>query len=202
MFDHNIYNQSAPQYVRNMANNINTVKTDKMKTENIQTRTTFHTRLDNAKTLADIFEVVKSAVWESRRKSRGGLMLGLANLGNNPQGFFGAFYPVGSNVIVMNKIPLERIKETRPEIYKPYIFHVLLHEYMHTLGYLDESGVRKMVLEITRDVFGDEHIATGIAKDTAHYFNNLVYPGAAWQPDDMRMELVPGFDRGSTGYIG
>lgn len=52
-----------------------------------------------------------------------------------------------------------------------------------------------------RDVFGDEHLATGIAKDTAHYFNNLVYPGVAWQPDDMRMELVPGFDRGSAGYI-
>ncbi|TRZ90179.1 MAG: hypothetical protein D4R88_04115 [Methanosarcinales archaeon] len=34
-----------------------------------------------------------------------------------------AFYPVGTNVIVMNKIPLERIKETRPELYKPYIFH-------------------------------------------------------------------------------
>jgi hypothetical protein len=185
-----------------MANNINNAKTGNIKIENIQARTSFHTRLETAKTLADIFEVVKSAVWESRRKSRGGLMLGLANLGNHPQGFFGAFYPVGSNVIVMNKIPLERIKETRPEIYKPYIFHVLLHEYLHTLGYLDESGVRKMVLEITRDVFGDEHLATGIAKDTAHFFNNLVYPGAAWQPDDMRMELVPGFDRGSASYIG
>lgn len=185
-----------------MANNIDTAKIVKIKTENIPKRTAFHTRLDSAKTLADIFEVVKAAVWESRRKSRGGLMLGLANLGNHPQGFFGAFYPVGSNVIVMNKIPLERIKETRPEMFKPYIFHVLLHEYLHTLGYLDESGVRKMVLEITEDVFGDEHLATGIAKDTAHYFNNLVYPGAAWQPDDMGMELVPGFDRGSASYIG
>ncbi|KPQ42420.1 MAG: hypothetical protein MPEBLZ_03049, partial [Candidatus Methanoperedens nitroreducens] len=51
-------------------------------------------------------------------------MLGLANLGNHPEGFFGGFYPVGSNVIVMNKIPLERIKETRLELYKPYAFHV------------------------------------------------------------------------------
>jgi len=150
--------------------------------ENI--RTNFHTRLENAKTLADIFEVVKASVWESQRKSRAGLMLGLANLGNHPQGFFGAFYPVGSNVIVMNKIPLERIKETRPELYKPYIFHVLLHEYMHTLGYLSESGVRVMVLEITRSVFGEEHLATRIAADTTHFFKNLVYPNAAWQPGD------------------
>ncbi len=166
------------------------------------TKNNFNTRLENAKTLADIFEVVKAAVWESQRKSRAGLMLGLANLGNHPQGFFGGFYPVGSNVIVMNKIPLERIKETRPELYKPYIFHVLLHEYLHTLGYLSESGVRQMAHEITRQVFGEEHLATKIAKDTTLYFKNLVYPNAAWQPDDMNLELVDGFDRGSTSYIG
>jgi hypothetical protein len=172
-----------------------------MEHENNRTRTPFQVRLESAKTLADIFEVVKGAVWENRKKSRGGLMLGLANLGNHPQGFFGAFYPVGSNIIVMNKIPLERIKETRPELFKPYIFHVLLHEYLHTLGYLDENGVRKMVIDITRDVFGDEHLDTGIAADTQHFFHNLVYPGAAWQPDNMNMELVPDFDRGSASYI-
>ncbi len=169
--------------------------------ETIKKKWDFHTRLENAKTLADIFEVVKASVWVSQKKSRAGLMLGLANLGNHPQGFFGAFYPVGSNVIVMNKIPLERIKETRPELYKPYIFHVLLHEYLHTLGNLDESGVRMMVYEITRNVFGEEHLATRIASDTAPFFKNLVYPDAAWQPDDMRLELVEGFDRGSASYI-
>ena len=170
--------------------------------ENIEKKTNFHVRLENTKTLADIFEVVKAAVWESRKTSRGGLMLGLANLGNHPQGFLGAFYPVGTNVIVMNKIPLERIKETRPELYKPYIFHILLHEYMHTLGYLSESGAREMVLEITRKIFGEEHLATRIAVDTQHFFKNLVYPDAAWLPDDMRMELVSGFDRESASYFG
>ncbi len=173
-----------------------------MEIETNRMNTNFHARLENAKTLADIFEVVKAAVWESQRKSRAGLMLGLANLGNHPQGFFGAFYPVGSNVIVMNKIPLERIKETRPELYKPYIFHVLLHEYLHTLGYLSESGVRQMAYEITREVFGEEHLATKMAKDTTLFFKNFVYPNAAWQPDDMNLELVDGFDRGSASYIG
>ncbi|HEY9246765.1 MAG TPA: hypothetical protein VIO11_07970 [Candidatus Methanoperedens sp.] len=169
--------------------------------DNIRMNLDFRAKLDKAKTLADVFEVVKSAVWINERKSRAGLMLGLANLGNHPQGFFGGFYPVGTNVIVMNKIPLERIKETRPELYKPYIFHILLHEYLHTLGFLDESGVRQMVLEITTNVFGKEHLATRIAADTTHFFHNLVYPDAAWRPDDMKLELVDGFDRGSTGYI-
>jgi len=173
-----------------------------MNPQNIKPKKDFNSRLENAKSLPDIFEVVKAAVWECHRKSRGGLMLGLANLGNHPQGFFGAFYPVGSNVIVMNKIPLDRIKETRDELYKPYAFHVLLHEYLHTLGYMDESGVRKMAHEITKEVFGEEHLSTKIAANTAPYFKNLVYPYASWQPDDMKMELVCGFDRGSTDYIG
>ena len=172
-----------------------------MSPENFKPKKDFNTRFETAKNLPDIFELVKAAVWDCQRKSRGGLMLGLANLGNQPEGFFGAFYPVGSNVIVMNKIPLERIKETRLELYKPYAFHVLLHEYLHTLGYMDESGVRQMAHKITKEVFGEEHLATKIAANTAHFFHNLVYPGATWQPDEMKMELVCGFDRGSASYI-
>ena len=68
--------------------------------------------LENAESLSDIFEVVKATVERSTGMSRGGIMLGLANLGNQPNGFFGAFYPVGSNIIVMNQVPLQRIKET------------------------------------------------------------------------------------------
>jgi len=173
-----------------------------MKSEDAKKRTSFHSKLDNSKTLADIFEVVKAAVWNNQRVSRGGLMLGIANLGNHPQGFLGAFYPVGTNVIVMNKIPLERIKETRPELYKPYIFHVLLHEYLHTLGYLNEGGVRQMVIETTRNVFGEEHLATMIALDTNQFFKNLVYPDVTWKPDETKMELVGGFDRESASYFG
>lgn len=73
-------------------------------------------------------------------------MLGKANLGNHPHAFFGAFYPVGSNIIVINEIPLQRIKETNPALYKPHAFHVQLHEYLHALGYFSENAVRKKLL--------------------------------------------------------
>jgi len=161
----------------------------------------FPKRLDAAKDLADIFELVKEAVIVSLHKSRGGLMLGLADLGNHPQGLIGAFFPVGTNIIVMNKIPLARIKETKPEIYKPYIFHVLLHEYLHTLGWLDESTVRQLVYDVSKEIFGETHIATRIARDTAPFFKNLVYPSMTWQPENLKLELVEGFDRGSVNYI-
>jgi hypothetical protein len=44
-------------------------------------KSNFDTRLQNATSLADIFEVVKAAVLESDKKSRSGLMLGLADFG-------------------------------------------------------------------------------------------------------------------------
>ena len=84
--------------------------------------------LENAHSLADIFEVVKRAVENDVGYARGGLMLALADLGNHPQGFIGAFFPVGTNIIVMNKVPLARIKETQPELYQYYAFHVPLDE--------------------------------------------------------------------------
>jgi hypothetical protein len=158
-------------------------------------------QLDEAQTLADVFEVVKAAVLKHMGKSRGGLMLGMADLGNSPKAFLGGFYPVGSNVIVMNKIPLQRIKETRPELYKPYAFHVLMHEYLHAFGLLDENLVRSKVQEISRASLGEDHLATQIAADTKCFFNHLVYPGSTWQPDDEGIELVRDFDRSSVSYI-
>ncbi len=164
-------------------------------------RIDYITRLDEAKSLADIFEVVKSLVLNRIGKSRGGLMLGMADLGNHPQGFFGGFFTVGSNVIVLNKIPLQRIRETRPELYKPYVFHVLLHEYIHSLGYLDESMVKSKVHQITREALGEEHLATQIAANTEGFIKHLAYPDIAWKPDDAGLELVKGFDRSSVSYI-
>ncbi len=161
----------------------------------------FDTQLEEAETLADVFEVVKAAVLKSTGKSRGGLMLGMADLGNHPRGFLGGFFTVGSNVIVMNKIPLQRIKETRPELYKPYAFFVLLHEYIHSLGYLDEKLVVSKVYEVTRDSLGEDHPATRIAADISGFLKDLVYPEVAWKPDNERIELVEGFDRSSVPYI-
>ena len=164
-------------------------------------RTDYRTCLDEAKSLPDIFELVKSLVLKSMGKSRGGLMLGMANLGNHPQGFFGGFFTTGSNVIVLNKIPLQRIKETRPELYKPYVFHVLLHEYIHSLGYLDETDVKSRVFAITREALGEEHLATQIAANAGEFIKHLAYPDVTWKAEDEGLELVQGFDRSSVSYI-
>jgi len=169
----------------------------------VETRPNFDERLDRAKDMPAIFELVKSAVRKSMGKERSGLILGLSNLGGDLSGFVGAFYPVATNIIVMNTLPLRRIRETKPELYKPYVFHILLHEYLHTLGIMDEGEVRTKALKISEATFGPGHPATDIARDLNKFMPHLVYPIYGWKPkEEPSLELVPGFDRSSTdSYI-
>ena len=161
----------------------------------------FTRKLDQAQNLSDLFELVKRAVEAVLGRTRAGLMLALADLGNHPQGFLGAFYPIASNVIVMNKVPLLRIQETNPALYKPYAFYVLLHEYLHSLGFVDERVCREQSHRILETLFGMDALVTQISGDTTRFFPNLVFPDAAWQPSELSLEFVRGFDRGSASYI-
>ena len=130
-------------------------------------------------------------------------MLGLQELGSSPAGFIGGYYPVSSNIIVMNKTPLRRIRETNPNLLKPYTFHILLHEYIHSLGVLDETATRQLTYEISSRKFGDEHPATQLSVNIHKFFPNLVYPLHGWRPvGEVPVELVKGFDRSSyRNYI-
>lgn len=106
------------------------------------------------KDLIDTFESVKEVVRKTAGRSRAGLMLGLQELGTFPNGFVGAYYPINSNLIVMNKTPLRRIKETNPHLLEPYSFHVLLHEYIHSLGIIDESIAEKKPMKSAGNTLG------------------------------------------------
>jgi len=87
-----------------------------------------------------------------------------------------AVFTVGSNFIVMNRIPLERTKNRQDGLFKPFAFHVLMHEYIHSPGYLDEQLVRQMVCDISRAVMGDSHLATQLAQDLTRFIPDPVYP--------------------------
>jgi hypothetical protein len=159
----------------------------------------FESKLEKAKDIPDIFELVKLAVRKTIGKERSGLMLGLSNLGGGPEGFVGAYYPVATNIIVMNTMPLDRIRQTDPSLYKPYVFHILLHEYIHTLGIIDEGATREKASEISAKIFGSGHPATELAKDMSKFMPKLVYPVYGWKPEtEPSLHLVKGFDRSST----
>lgn len=163
----------------------------------------FWKKLDEAKSLPEIFELVKDSVRIVFKKERTGLMLGLSDLGSNYEGFIGAFYPVGSNIIIMNKRPLRSIETTDPSLFNNYVFHILLHEYFHTLGIIDEELARYMTLEVSKKVFGENHVVTEMAKNFAKFFPNIVYPTLGWEsPESFKIELVDNFDHSNVGYIG
>jgi hypothetical protein len=159
--------------------------------------------LNKAEDLSEIFEIVKSVVKGFLGRERGGLMLGLADLGGRPGFFVGAFYPVGSNLIVMNKTPMRAVEATKPHLYKAYCFHVLLHEYLHTIGILDERNNRIITAIISEKAFGENHPVALIAKDFNRIFPEVMYSSLGWQPsNEMKIELVPDFDKSSVSYIG
>ncbi|MFH1774530.1 MAG: hypothetical protein ABH874_06190 [Methanobacteriota archaeon] len=162
----------------------------------------FAQRLEEANSLADIFELVKEGVRKVYKTGRAGLSLGLAEIVSQENHLIGAFYPFGSNIIVMNKTPLKKIGETDPRLFKPYAFHILLHEYLHALGNIDEEYTRKIVYQISLELFGRRHTATKMAKDLNKFLPELAYSPLDFQPaEHLQIELVQDFDKSSISYI-
>jgi len=164
----------------------------------------FNRTLNACETLADIFELVKQSVKRFLNKHRAGLMLGLANLGMKRGYFIGAFHPVGSNIIIMNKAPLEvALKSTDKQVYNAYCFHLLLHEYLHSLGYVTEEDVRELTREVCRLALGSDNPATIMAeRGIGTYFPKVTYFRQGFSlPRDLRIEIIRDFDKSSVGYI-
>jgi hypothetical protein len=102
----------------------------------------------------------------------------------------------------MNKAPIRGIHALNPNLFKPYIFHVLLHEYIHSLGYADEGLTRKTVHEISQELFGEEHVATEMSQNMGRFIPELSHAPEGWQPEEnVAIELIRDFDRSSTEYI-
>ena len=157
--------------------------------------------MEKANNFADIFQLVKKIVQDFVGKDQAGLLVGLSDLGIYDNSFLGAFYSLDANTIVINKRPLDTIKKTDPNLYNPYLFHVLLHEYLHSLGIFDEKQVRVLVYEITKKYFGDNHLATQLALDLEKFLPNLTLGGVVEEPQDMSIEFIFGIDKDNTNYI-
>jgi hypothetical protein len=159
-------------------------------------------RYEKAKRVEEVFEVVKDAVRDTLNRERAGLMLGLSDLGIAQQGFIGGYHQSGSNAIILNSSVLKRISRARPEILKPYAFSVLLHEYLHTLGVLDEARTRLLTYKICSEHFGDEHPVTKLSRNFNKVAQEIVIKEGPAPPGNYDISFVDGFDSKETGYIG
>lgn len=121
----------------------------------------FKQSLDNAKNYADVWQIVKDTVEAAYGKRRDSMMLFLDDL---PLGL-GAYYPVGTNNIVLNRTLVDVVEgeiKSKPAV-NALVYNLLLHEYLHALGELSESDVRRMVAEVAKKCFGEDHKATVLA---------------------------------------
>lgn len=163
----------------------------------------YEKQLKKAKTFADIFEIVKEVVREFLGAEQAGLLVGVTDLGSHGQGFIGAFYSLNSNMIIINKRPLARLLQTNPSLYNYYLFHIMLHEYIHSIGSLDEAQTRQLVYELSQHYFGANHLVTQLASNIEKFIPHLTYPSQSFQPpEDINIEFVKGIDRKNINYIG
>lgn len=147
-----------------------------------------------------IFEQVKRDVQKITGKKRAGLSLGLAEMGMNQGGFIGGMHTSPGTDIVMNKTPLKILIMQQPYgIIWAYTYHILLHEYIHALGALNEFQCREITLRISEAIFiEDDHPAIILAKKgIGAYFPNLIKDLKDLKPDGKPFEYIYGFDSGS-----
>jgi len=157
----------------------------------------FAKRLEESETFAEIFDLVKKSAEATLEKRRDGLMLALQYLPEN----LGAYYGLGSNFIVMNKALLEKFRVLYDEeATKAYVFSVLMHEYLHSLGYVDEAFTREMCYQICRATLGEEHLSTKIAKHGIGAFITPSPMSLRGQSEDL--EVVDSFTIEHITYIG
>jgi hypothetical protein len=155
----------------------------------------FAENLNKCDNFSCVFEIVRKCVDKSLGRRRAGLMLGLTDLPLQ----VGAFHAVPSNVIMINRKLLNAIMQYDRELVNAYLFHVLLHEYLHTLGFMDEEEVGTLSYIISKNFLGEQHPSTLIAR----YGIGFVFPRLSIDPEiDRRITIIEDFDSRDLSYIG
>jgi hypothetical protein len=154
--------------------------------------------LDKAKDYSEIWKIVKTTVKDTLGEYRRGMMLFLDDLSLS----LGAYYPVGTNNIVLNRRLMEIAKATVKSKQKinAFTYSLLTHEYLHAIGHLQENKVRQLVYRVCQECFGENHIATELAKKNPWIIlnKNLI---ANISSHKAPMEVVKDFEKNGQNYI-
>ena len=155
-------------------------------------------KLASAGGFDEIFELVKKAVDQVLGIHRAGLTLVLGDIPNQ----VGAYHEMGSNAIVMNRNIMKIVwRSTRSRQRRnAYTFMILLHEYLHTLGFGDDAQVRELSKKITDAYIGKGHIAGEMAVSPLDRFFPEINKFVMFR-DNGSFETIRKFDTSSTSYI-
>jgi len=158
----------------------------------------YRLRIDEAEGFSGVWEIVKETVKVSLGEHRMGMLLFLDDLPLH----LGAYHPVGTNNIVLNRSLLnivEAVTESK-RLVNAFVYSILTHEYLHALGHISEAEVHSLVYDISKQCFGDDHIVTTLAEKTPWSLlkgiplNDITLPKQA-------MEIVKDFEKPNQRYI-
>ncbi len=163
------------------------------------------------KKIPDLFEAIKRDVKRVIGRSRAGLNLGFVDMGISPNGFIGGMYFSGGTMILMNVTALDVLVDEvnsnpnkTPDIAIAYVYHVIMHEYIHSLGFLDEKACRDVTLYVSRKLFPEDNPVTIMAeRGIGVYFPRFRYAPEhfQFQPKTNYVELIKNFDKSNTMYF-
>jgi hypothetical protein len=155
-------------------------------------------QLDRCQNFREVFTLVKKSVKDALNRERTGLLLFLQDLRLN----VGAYHQLGTNNIILNRVLLEQVIQTTASHVEvnAFIYYILLHEYLHTLGYINERRVRELTYVVAEETFGSTHVATKMAVKGPWAFIKI-NPFYAPRVHERAVEVVREFEDPSSKYI-
>ncbi len=155
--------------------------------------------IKNASSLSQMLKTVNEIVLRFTGFQRDEILLEIQDLGFSQSGFIGAYYSYSENKITLNASPLRALAEHNVKLLKYYTFHVLLHEYIHAVGVMNESDARRLTYNISKEYFGEKHVLTKMAQNNLLMRVPIVTKARVKQKQswdlDTQKELFDEFDR-------
>lgn len=158
----------------------------------------YRLRLDEAEGYGEIWELVKDTVKTALGEHRVGMMLFLDDLPIR----LGAYHTVGTNNIVLNRKLVEVVEAATKSrrLVNTFVYILLLHEYLHALGYIREAEARLLVYRVSERSFGEDHVVSRLARTSPWALLKNV-PLSLIEAPKRVMEIVKDFEKSNQKYI-
>ena len=157
----------------------------------------FYASLDRKMDFDAIFSVVKTSVKAATGRERSGIGLAMSDL----PATLGAFWQIGGNYIVMNEVLVQAMSELASGAteFNSYVYMILTHEYLHSLGFTDEMEARRMTAMVAAKSFGEDHPAFTMSNGDVWTLYPSLRNLIGGRGENIR--IINNFDSSATSYI-
>jgi len=155
-------------------------------------------RIDDADGFREVWKIVRETVRVTLGKHRLGMLLFLDDLPLH----LGAYHQLGTNNIVLNRSLfniVEAVTKSK-KLVNAFVYSILTHEYLHSLGHISETQVRSLVYDISKQCFGKDHIITTLSEKTPWSLLKG-FPINEITVEKQPMELIKDLEKPNQAYI-